>query len=157
MKAMGRKSSSKAQAQSAAPPPKDPQKSRAPLIAFAVGAIALVGLIAYGRSGSDAESAPPAQAQAAPVQTLPEPENAKFGPHQQSNLPPLPFGLATPVRPVSEVAEAYTFAAEHPEILGYLPCYCGCERQGHRGNDDCFVTRRAPNGDVLEWEPHGMT
>jgi uncharacterized protein with PCYCGC motif len=155
MKAMGRKSSAKAQTQSAAPPPKEPQKSRAPLIAVAVGAIALVGLIAYGRSGSDAQSAAPAQA--APVQTLPEPENAKFGPHQQSNLPPLPFGLATPVRPVSEVAEAYTFAAEHPEILGYLPCYCGCERQGHRGNDDCFVTRRAPNGDVLEWEPHGMT
>src|SRR5262245_61980847 len=151
---MGRKSAGKAQAQSAAPPPKDPPKSRGPLIAVAVAAVALVGFVAFGRSGAP-ESNAPAQAQTAA--TLPEPENAKFAGHKQSNLPPLPFGLATPVRPVSEVAEAYTFAAEHPEVLGYLPCYCGCERQGHRGNDDCFVTRRAPNGDVLEWEPHGMT
>ncbi len=52
---------------------------------------------------------------------------------------------------------AYKFAAEHPEVLGYAPCYCGCERSGHRGNDDCFVAARAANGDVTEWEPHGMT
>jgi hypothetical protein len=24
-------------------------------------------------------------------------------------------------------------------------------------NDDCFVTSRAANGDVVEWDPHGMT
>ena len=27
---------------------------------------------------------------------------------------------------------------------------------GHRGNDDCFVAARDANGDVTEWEPHGM-
>jgi hypothetical protein len=58
---------------------------------------------------------------------------------------------------VEVVAAAYKFAAEHPEVLGYVPCYCGCERSGHRGNDNCFVAARAPNGDVTEWEPHGMT
>jgi hypothetical protein len=26
---------------------------------------------------------------------------------------------------------------------------------GHKGNDDCFVKQRAPNGDVVQWEPHG--
>jgi hypothetical protein len=61
------------------------------------------------------------------------------------------------VRPAAVVNTAYRFAAEHPEILSYVPCYCGCERMGHHGNDDCFVTARAPNGDVTEWEPHGMT
>ena len=50
----------------------------------------------------------------------------------------------------------YTFAAEHPEVLSYVPCYCGCERGGHRGNEDCFVTARDANGDVIEWEPHGV-
>jgi hypothetical protein len=55
------------------------------------------------------------------------------------------------------VNASYRFAAEHPEVLAYVPCYCGCERSGHRGNDDCFVAARAANGDVAEWEPHGMT
>ena len=48
------------------------------------------------------------------------------------------------------------FAAEHPEVLTYVPCFCGCERSGHRGNEDCFVKSRAANGDVSQWEPHGM-
>jgi len=26
---------------------------------------------------------------------------------------------------------------------------------GHKGNEDCFVKSRAPNGDVVQWEPHG--
>ena len=39
------------------------------------------------------------------------------------------------------VRAAYQFAAEHPEVLSYVPCFCGCERGGHRGNDDCFVKR----------------
>ena len=47
------------------------------------------------------------------------------------------------------------FAAEHPEILDYVPCFCGCEHMGHKGNTECFVKSRAPNGDVLAWEPHG--
>jgi len=55
------------------------------------------------------------------------------------------------------VRSAYKFAAEHPEVLSYVPCYCGCERAGHRGNEDCFVARRDEKGDVVEWEPHGMT
>ena len=37
-----------------------------------------------------------------------------------------------------------------------MPCFCGCERSGHRGNEDCFVRERAANGDVIEWDDHGM-
>jgi hypothetical protein len=54
------------------------------------------------------------------------------------------------------ITAAYRFAAEHPEILSYVPCFCGCERSGHQGNEDCFVKARAANGDVVEWEDHGM-
>ena len=46
--------------------------------------------------------------------------------------------------------------AEHPEVLSYVPCFCGCERSGHRGNEDCFVKARDVNGDVVEWDEHGM-
>ena len=55
------------------------------------------------------------------------------------------------------MAAVYKFAAEHPEVLSYVPCYCGCEQSGHRGNEDCFVAARNGKGDVTEWEPHGMT
>jgi hypothetical protein len=54
------------------------------------------------------------------------------------------------------VTAAYQFAAEHPEILSYVPCFCGCERSGHQGNHDCFIKERAPNGDVISWDPHGV-
>ena len=49
-----------------------------------------------------------------------------------------------------------TIVARHPEVLQYIPCYCGCERNGHNGNHDCFVKSRAANGRVTEWETHGM-
>lgn len=40
-----------------------------------------------------------------------------------------------------EIVEAYVFAAKHPEVLRYMPCYCGCEhpRTAHESNYDCFV------------------
>jgi hypothetical protein len=77
-------------------------------------------------------------------------------PHKQANLPPLPFGPRDPLpRPNQVVAAVFVFAAEHPEILTYVPCFCGCDHMGHKGNEDCFVKSRAPNGDVVQWEPHG--
>jgi len=91
---------------------------------------------------------------------------AKFGPHKQANLPPLPFAPGDPLpRPAGvsgtqrdvyqAVAGIFVFAAEHPEVLSYVPCFCGCDHMGHKGNDDCFVRSRAANGDVVAWEPHG--
>ena len=40
-----------------------------------------------------------------------------------------------------EIVEAYVFAAKHPEVLRYMPCYCGCEhpRSAHQNNYDCFI------------------
>ena len=36
--------------------------------------------------------------------------------------------------------EAYQFAIDRPDVLMYLPCYCGCGLEaGHRSNLDCFV------------------
>jgi hypothetical protein len=73
-----------------------------------------------------------------------------------SDLPPLPLTLASAARPVPVVKQAYEFAARHPEVLNYIPCFCGCERGGHKGNHDCFVKARDVNGQVREWEEHGM-
>jgi hypothetical protein len=50
---------------------------------------------------------------------------------------------------------AYEFAARHPEVLRHIPCFCGCERNGHRNNEDCFIARRNGDGSP-EWSPHGI-
>ena len=69
-----------------------------------------------------------------------------------AGLPPLPSGRLVRSREVVE--DAYLFAAQHPEVLKYLPCFCGCDRQGHRSNLDCFVAS-APS-EPVHWNPHGM-
>jgi hypothetical protein len=156
---MGRKSSAKS---SARPPSSEPPdraaRSSTPLLVAALALIvAIAGGFAYSRSVRDVaatESRPAADAartdvaQAAPAVPL--------KPHKQANLPPLPFQAYAPPRPPDVVRAAYVFAAEHPEILSYVPCFCGCERSGHKGNEDCFVARRDGAGDVVEWEPHGL-
>lgn len=82
---------------------------------------------------------------------------AALGPRQQAALPPIPFQGYTPPRPVEVVTAAYEFAAEHPEVLTYVPCFCGCENAGHSGSHDCFVKSRDAQGNVTEWDEHGVT
>ena len=157
---MGRKSSAKSQTRpsSSGPagnPPEAARRSYTGLLTVAIIVLAAgVGVYVATRP---AQSETAAAAPAAPArQTIPEgpAANAKFGPHKQDRLPPLPYDPA-PARPPDVVRAAYIFAAEHPEITGYVPCFCGCERMGHHGNDDCFVKSRNDAGDVVEWEPHG--
>jgi hypothetical protein len=71
-------------------------------------------------------------------------------------VPPLPSVGFAPVRPMDVVRATYDFAAQHPEILKYVPCYCGCGSQGHKANESCFVARRDAKGNVLEWDTHGF-
>ncbi len=71
-------------------------------------------------------------------------------------LPPIPLAAAPPARPYDIVRDVYTFAAAHPEVLAYVPCYCGCEANGHRSNLDCFVAGRDGEGRVSRWNAHGL-
>src|SRR6476646_11350609 len=115
------------------------------------------------RASGQAPSALPAHVHAAPPgqsksqsQSVTAQTAKPLGPHKQAKLPPLPFGPRDPLpRPTQVVAQVFQFAAGHPEVLAYVPCFCGCDHMGHKGNDDCFVKSRAANGDVLQWEPHG--
>ena len=156
---MGRKSTAKAQARpssssSGGAPPEAPRRSLTGLLTVVIIVLAAgVGVYVATRPSQNEPAAAPRAAQAIPDGPAP---HAKFGPHQQDRLPPLPYDPA-PARPPDVVRAAYLFAAEHPEITSYVPCYCGCENMGHHGNDDCFVKTRDEKGDVIEWEPHGMT
>src|SRR3954464_14038439 len=168
---MGRKSSAKAQTRSATTtptPPTPPEQPRlfSPLLVVALlaAAIAVTAFVYVKRgdqSGAKQAGANQTASQAAQSQSPAAPHVAEVPefarkPHPQTNLPPLPVQSYAPPRPPDVVRAAYVFAAEHPEVLSYVPCFCGCERGGHKGNEDCFVSGRDANGDVTEWEPHGL-
>ena len=151
---MGRKSSAKAKAPTGAPPPDQP-RAKAPLVVAGLIVAALaVGAFTYLNNASSSEAE---QAGTSALQ-IPDrgPTPTDLKPHPQENLPPLQFPGYPMARPPEVVKAAYKFAAEHPEVLSYVPCFCGCEHQGHRGNEDCFVKARDINGDVVQWEDHGM-
>lgn len=67
------------------------------------------------------------------------------------------FPAAMAEAPV-EVREAYVFAAKHPEVLRYMPCYCGCEDPSfaHENNYDCFVDAIDRTGAVPRVDPDPM-
>jgi hypothetical protein len=127
------------------------------------GAVVVMGLASACNSPS---SAPPAQTPASvstPIasgpaaQTAGSPAPATMAPVQiADDLPALPPGANNAARPVAIVKAAYEFAARHPEVLEYMPCFCACPQMGHKNNDDCFVGGRDPKGRVTAWEYHGM-
>jgi hypothetical protein len=162
---MGRKSSSKQQSsrESSAPPPAKGGVSPVLLGVLVVGVLAIGGYVLVGRGGGDSASSSAAADTSTANANEPSPAivaateaQAKLGPHKQENLPPIPFAAYAPPRPPEVVTAAFHFAAEHPEVASYVPCFCGCQHSGHKGNTDCFVKSRAPNGDVVEWEEHGV-
>jgi Protein of unknown function with PCYCGC motif len=155
---MGRKSSAKSSARPpSSEPPASAARSSTPLLVAALAIIVAIAVFAYTRSVRDVAATESGQADAvARTDVAQAAPTVALKPHRQANLPPLPFQAYAPPRPPDVVRAAYVFAAEHPEILSYVPCFCGCERSGHKGNEDCFVARRDGSGDVVEWEPHGL-
>ena len=69
-----------------------------------------------------------------------------------SPLPPPQYELP---RPIEVIQAVYEFAGRRPDVLQYVPCFCGCQASGHVGNDDCFVSARDASGKPT-WDLHGM-
>ena len=127
-----------------------PMLSRLHIIALAASLAALPAAAAAGQHEHGAASM---ASHAVVAKSAPVPLKGAVGP-----LPPLPRVGYAPARPMEVVQQVFEFAARHPEVLSYVPCYCGCENPqlGHQGNHDCFVKSRAANGMVTAWEPHGI-
>ena len=53
------------------------------------------------------------------------------------------------LRSAPEVQQAYRFAIARPEVLQYIPCFCGCGSSGHKSNKDCYVREIRSDGSVL--------
>ena len=117
-------------------------------VTFALGlaGLALVATVAIAGQASKGQgaTAKPSSPQALKPQVT------------RKTVPPLPSVGFAPVRPMDVVRATYDFAAQHPEILKYVPCSCGCGSQGHSANESCFVARRDARGNVLEWDTHGF-
>ena len=78
-------------------------------------------------------------------------------PDPDQPLPPLPLVRNLVPRTPDVIRAAYEFAARNPDILEYVPCFCGCQTAGHQGNADCFVAERNADGSVRRWDTHGMS
>lgn len=160
---------------SPAPPPAPAAEARSNRGRWALIAVAAVAVVAgtgaFLLSGADpaettapdpagaASSAPASPATTAPAADAPASPAPQFTSADLEGLPmpPLPYVPQT-AGPVDLMRQAYVFAARNPDVLSYVPCYCGCGMSdGHQSNVDCFVESRAPNGAVTEWDVHGMT
>jgi hypothetical protein len=78
------------------------------------------------------------------------------GAQAERPLPPLPNPGFAPARPMDITQQVYEFAGRFPEIVRHVPCYCGCEVNGHRSADGCFVRARDAQGHVTAWDLHGF-
>ncbi len=52
-------------------------------------------------------------------------------------------------REPAEVREAYRFAAANPDVLRWMPCFCGCGEWGHTSNARCYEQQIRDDGSVL--------
>jgi hypothetical protein len=118
------------------------------LLVFTVAVVLGIGATLLLAQTPAKVPAPPSRIeikQAPPVAALPG----------RVTTPPIPTpGFAAP-RPVDQTRAVYEFAAQHPEVLKYVPCYCGCEADGHPHNESCFVKARDARGNVTQWDTHG--
>jgi hypothetical protein len=90
---------------------------------------------------------PPARMQPVPSREMPGGYKGPLPP-----VPTSPYAAAPP----DVVRAVYEFAARRPDVLRHVPCFCGCERNGHQDNEDCFVAARGPDGRPT-WADHGLT
>ena len=63
--------------------------------------------------------------------------------------------ITGPLKFPQEILEAspdlrslYEFAARRPDVLNYLPCFCGCGWT-HKSNYECFIDEVRPDGTVM--------
>ena len=102
-----------------------------PLIVFGSALIALISTLAYQASYS--------------VRPNPERGSGAVPVHydRAGDAMPFPATLEPASFKQTEVRAAYQTAKEIPEVLAQQPCYCYCQRKGHRSLLDCFKTDHA--------------
>jgi hypothetical protein len=53
------------------------------------------------------------------------------------------------------IQQIYMAAAQHSDLLKWIPCYCGCaDSAGHKSNMQCFYKEIRKDGSIV-WDDHG--
>lgn len=100
-----------------------------------VGAMIVFGMLT-ARDGFPQVPAAAAQVKKAPGRIPPFYQSAEAA-------KPFPPTLPPEMSQKPAVARAYQVAKEIPAVLAQQPCYCSCDRVGHRSLLDCFASRHA--------------
>ena len=135
------------------------------LVVAALGGIAMFTGDGASESATTVAEATQASSETEPADPTPRPEAPPAPPPEErvprpaadAVMPPLPMVPNLVPRSPDVVRAAYTFAAERPDVLEFVPCFCGCETAGHSANAHCFVESRNADGSVRSWDTHGMS
>lgn len=146
---------------------------------FVVLAVA-VGLYAFNRQkneSTDTSSTPSSASLSEVKESQAPPASSDHEEHAKSQsyrIPPYfedpgAAGVLLPTKDPSIVtpfAQAgYVVAQKDPALLAQLPCFCYCDKFGHKSLHDCFVTEHAESCDIClkeaieadELKAQGMT
>jgi hypothetical protein len=120
-----------------------------------VGGAVLGGCSASDQGGTAAAAATMAPATMAPATPMATP--AAAGGAMAATVP-TDAAAAWASRPDFVKADAsteaaYSFALNHPGVIEWMPCYCGCVKLDHRSNLDCYL-KPPTAGKATEFEQH---
>jgi hypothetical protein len=102
------------------------------IVAMGIVMLVLVSVLFYKALHSNPTNADQASRSAVPVYY-----------NRAQDAMPFPITLEPGIFKRPDVYQAYKVAKEIPGILAQQPCYCYCQRKGHRGLLDCFKTDHA--------------
>ena len=121
-----------------------PSRGRRPLGGAA--AVLLLALTVAPAAAACAPHAPdgPGKAAAMPTMAPSRAAGAPVAPELPADVVRVDAAAMWAVRPDFVRADAtteaaYRYAIEHPEIVAWMPCYCGCDAMEHRSNLDCYL------------------
>jgi hypothetical protein len=103
-------------------------------VAAAVVLVGLTAIFLLPRPGGSSPAAPSQERQ----------------PAAWSGFVPPDYVLSAP----DDVQTAYQFALERPDVMMWMPCYCGCgQHSDHKSARNCFVKDDTTSGEPFD--PHG--
>jgi hypothetical protein len=113
-------------------------------MAFAAGLIVAPGLAACSATGGAGPSTAAVHETMLPAMATPAAPDAREA-----------AWAARPdyVRGDARTESAYAIAMQLPQVLEWIPCYCGCAGMGHTSNLDCYFKPTAP-GLGIRFEEH---
>lgn len=82
--------------------------------------------------------------------------NSPAWPEWSSAWPPLPDPPRRRHQLPQDLRGVYAYAAANSEVLAKIPCYCGCVREGHGSNLNCFVSGFRADGAPI-WTDHSYS